>query len=423
MTYLRSSVNKMKILNIKYLLFVATILLFLNLTVYLPAVNIFPFPAYVFDIVLFLFLVFYYMKNKIILPLNNILLLWLLYYSLINIIYFILSSGGPEEYKYFKNIIFFIFFLSSMILLFNLDDENLTTTRKTLILVAIIATFCLGIEFMNPGYFVKSFGDITFMAGRASAFYLNANIAGGAMVLLLILTIDMVQKKYRLLYIVIIFLGVFFTLSRSNLLIFFLTVFLIILQRKIHRLYAILLPIIIIAFITWLANGGLNILANNFDFEITDNIENRINFFADTSKSDTGNLDERKMVLKVALDMFADNPFVGSGYAATRLWDYRVAPHNTFAMQWAEFGFFGFLIIPLIVILSTYNVLKYGERKDKQMAITFILYFIIACFFSHNIFEQPFRIAGLVIVSTLGYNKKKKFLSNINKEIKSNTND
>jgi len=383
---------------------------FLNLTIYLPNVYIFPYPAYLLDLSIFMLFAAYYIKNNIRIPYQNIVIIWIVYYAIVNFSYFIASPAGPEEYKFLKTFFFFLFLLFSLILLFNLDDENLSRTRKTLVYLAPIATLTLGIDYFDPGVFYFGIDIKTFVVGRAASMYLNSNIAGGAMLLMLILGIDMVPKKWRMLFVAIIFIGVFFTMSRSNLMMFFLILIMMFFQKKLNGVHILISFIGIMFFFTWLATGGLDTLSQKFDLEVTDNMKNRVNFFADNKVSDTGDIQERKRVLMAALEMFADKPILGQGFAATRMWDYHVAPHNTFAMHWADYGLFGVLIIPLMFFFSTYYIFKYGSKEHRQVALLVIPYFTLACLFSHTIMIQPFQLATIIALSTIGYKAKKRHM-------------
>jgi len=398
----------MKIFDIRQLLLiVATVFIFLNLTIYLPIVKIFPYPAYVLDLILFVLLFIFYIKSKIRFPHDNIIILWVMYYIVLNIIYFIVSPSGPDEYKFFKLIVFFIFFIFSMIMLFNLDDDNLSITRKVMVPLAMIATITLGLDFFETGFFINAFQtDLLAFPGRASGLYLNANIAGGAMIVFLIFTIDLIPKKYRIIYISIIFLGVFFTMSRSNLMILFITIAIMFFQKKLYTRHLLISFTGIIVFFIWLSSGGLDMLGNKYDLEVTDEMVSRVNFFVDSENTNVDDMSERKVVLMAALEMFADNPLFGSGFAATRLWDHKVGPHNTFAAHWAEFGLFGMFIIPLLLFLSTYNIFKYANSEQKQVAILVIIYFITSSFFSHNMLDQPFQVAVIIALATIGYKRK-----------------
>ena len=394
----------------KLILIIGTSMIFLNLTIYLPFVGFFPFPAYLMDLSIFIMVVLYYIKKSLPLPYKNILIIWIIYYTILNISYFIASPAGAGEFKYLKIFFFFLFMFFSLIFLFNLDDDNLTTTRKTAIFLAIIATIILGIDYFDPGHFYFGKEVANYVVGRASATYLNANIAGGAMTLFLILGIDMIPKKSRFLFVIVIFLGIFFTMSRSNIMIFLLSLFIMLFQKKLYASHLFIVLTVITIFFTWLATGGLDTLADNYNLKVTENMKSRVNFFADNKSSDTHDMDERKEVLEAAINIYLDNPILGKGYATTRLWDYRVSPHNTFAMVWADYGIFGIFLIPLMFFFSSYNIVKFGSKEQKQLSILIITSFALSCLFSHNMLEIPLQIASIIILSVLGEKAKNNYI-------------
>lgn len=398
----------------KFIIQILTAFLFLNLNIYLPNSGLIPLPGYFIDLLIFFIVVIYYIKYKIDFPIESPLFIWLFYFLSMNIIYFIASPVGTEEFALFKVIIFLIFIYIYMILLFELDDENLTVTRRTLIVIAVIASISLGIDNFNPGFF-NLLGNYEVVQGRAASFYRNANYAGASMVILLILSIDMVPKKYRTFFIIIIFFGVLFTMSRSNLMIFSLIIFILFLQKKLYASHLLISVSTIIVFLIWLSTSGFDTLSEKYNIEVTENMKNRINFFADNKHADTSDMNERKEVLQYALEIFTDKPIFGDGFGATILWEHRVGPHNTFAMLWADQGLFGFLLIPLLFFLSTANIFKYGTKEQKQLAVLAMLIFTFSCFFSHDILSAVTFIALMVIVSTIGNKMKRKYYLEDNK--------
>ena len=388
------------------LISILTIFLFLNLNVYLPGSGLFPLPAYIIDLSILIFVIGYYIKYNINLPIGNVFLIWLVYYLALNTIYFIFSPMTIEETSLFKVIIFSIFLYLYMLFLFALDNEDLRTTRKTIVFIAPIASLSLGIDYFSPGFF-NLLDSYQVIQGRGASFYRNANYAGISMVILLILGIDMIEKKYRTLFILTIFIGIFFTMSRSNLMTMFLIVFIMFLQKKLYTRHLIITVSIITFFFTWLATGGLDTISQKYDIEITENMKSRVNFFADNAASDTSDMDERKEILHDALEVFTDNPIFGKGLGSTIFWHHPVGPHNTFAMLWAEQGIFGFILLPLLFFVSTINIFKYGKQEHKQLAVLSIVTYTVGCFFSHDILSAVTVIALMAIVSTIGHKMKK----------------
>jgi O-antigen ligase len=399
----------------KNIIIIGVTMVFLNLTTYFSHLHLFPFPGYIVDVFLFLMLVFFYAKKRLTFPTGNIILFWILYFIILNIIYFMFSSTGLEEFAHFKLALFSLFIMFSLILLFNLDDDNLTITRRTMIPLGVIAAITLGIDYFDPGYFYFGRAHEFSPAGRATSVYINANVAGGVMVLFLIFGIDMVPRRFRILFIMTIFLGLFFTMSRSNIMIMLLTLTIMFFQGKLHGRQLFITFASIIVFFTWLSTGGLDTLSEKFDIKITDNMRSRVDFFADKKHSDTSDMNERKHILKAALEMFMDKPVFGNGFASTRLWHFPVSPHNTFVMHWADYGIFGMLIIPMMLFFASYYIFKYARREHRQLALLIILYFTLSSFFSHNMLDQPLQLAVIMALSVIGYKAKLNYLrGNIN---------
>ena len=405
----------MQHLKINHIILIfSTIMIFLNLTVYLPSVGLFPFPAYLLDLIIFIFIVLFYLKKKLYFPYKNPFILWIYYYIILNITYYLNSPMSVDEFAFFKIFIFFTFMLFSFIFLFNLDDDNLTTTRKTLVVLGPIVTIMLGIDYFNPGYFYFGKEVSTFVVGRAASTYLNANLAGGAIVAFLIFGIDMIPKKLRILFILSLFLGVLFTMSRSNIMIFFLILIIMFFQKKFYTTHFMTLITTIILLFSWLGTGGLDTLADNYDLEVTENMKNRVNFFSDNETSDTQDMNERLEVLLDAIDMYTSNPIFGSGYASTRLWEHEVAPHNTFAMHWAEHGILGILLIPLMFFYASKYIFKFATKNQKQLTVSILIYFSFSCLFSHNVLNQPFQIASIIMIAVIGHKAQQKYFSERN---------
>jgi len=330
--------------------------------------------------------------------LSKELIIWVVFYFLINLIYITLAGFGMKEFRYLIPVIMMIPIFLSFSLLYNLDDRQLLVTRKAIVVALIIGVLLLILDFIMPGKFTSDDN----LSGRAVATYANANIAGAVLILGMILTIDIIDKKFRIYYLLFIFLGILVTFSRSNIMIYLIIIFLMSLQNKISKTFFFSIIITVFAIFMFLLFGGFELLSELFNLKITDNLVNRITFFLDSEHTDLSNISERKMVLMAALDMFADNPIFGNGFASTRLWEYRVAPHNSFARTFAEFGLFGIFIIPSFLYFTTRKVFKSMDKNYRDIGILFIVYYVLSSMFSHNMLDQAFNMVGAIIIATLG---------------------
>jgi hypothetical protein len=378
-----------------------TISIFLNLFFYIPYARIISVPGYILYSLVFIFVFFYYFIYKIKININKELFLWFILYFFINSFYILLNGFGEEEFKYYIPVIMSIPIFLSLSLLFNLDNTNLNLTRKSITIGIIVGVILLITDFIKPGYFISNSDTLE----RAVATYGNSNIAGAVIILGMILTIDIIQKKFKFFYIVFLFLGILVTFSRSNIIIFFIILLFMTYQNKISKHLLIFLVSSIFLFLIILIFGGFQFLHDTFDMNISNNLINRINFFVDNNNADLSNISERKTVLLAALEIFMNNPIFGAGFASTRIWEYPVGPHNTIMMTFAEFGIFAILIVPLFLFINLYKAHHFKIKEYYDMTILFTIYYLLSCMFSHNMLEQSFNIAGIIIISTL-LNKK-----------------
>ncbi len=383
-------------------------IIFLNMLVFIGFAIYFPIPLYMVYVISTALLYAYYLFTKTTISINMYLIGWMIFYLIVYAIYFIGDMASSVAWNIFKYPVFFSFFFVSMSLLYGLDDKNCSLSRKIIAFSGIIGAIMLGIDYFNPGYFAQDLDlEINTTAGRAAALYMNANIAAAVMNLVLILSIDVIPKKYRLLFIVIIFFGIFFTMSRSNIMIFVIISIVFFVQKKINILGLMVTLISIFIFVTWLSFGGFDYFSKKYDLEVTQNMQDRVAFFKADKNADMSNTNERQEVLQAALNLFMDHPITGVGMGATThgktsLWPYKVGPHNTFAANWAEFGLLGVLFIPLLLFSSTYLIFIGNNKELKQLAVLFILFFVTQSFFSHNMLEQPYQLAAAVMLSIIG---------------------
>lgn len=393
-----------------------TLIVFLNLLYYFTIIKVINFPSYFVIVAFYGLMILYYENTKKKIYLDKGLLFWVILYTVINTIYY-LADGAPggKEYKLFVPSIVWLFSFITMSLIYNLDNNALLLTRRSIVLSLLIATLLLLYDFTHPGFFTADYISNYYETGRAVATYGNQNIVGAVFILGLILTIDIIPSYLKFPYIIFIFIGILTTVSRSNILIYFIILIIMAIQKKISRTFSVLLILVFILLIFWLLYFGLDILQKDFDINISSDVTDRLKFFTDFEHNAQDHNKERAQVLKAALSMFADHPILGNGFAATRMWEYRVGPHNTFALTWADFGLIGVLIIPTFLFFTTYNVIKNSKKEYRDIGILFIFYFTLSSFFSHNMLEEGFNICGAVIIATLGI--KNKVLRNI-KDVK-----
>ncbi len=383
---------------------------FVNLFFYMNFGGLLRIPEHFIYFFLLVILYSFYLINKKAIVLSKTLFIWVIFNFFVNSIYLVEAGFSNDVYKYFPIIITNIILFLSFSLLSNLDNNKLSVARNGIAIGTIMGVILLIIDFMAPGSFATS---STSVSGRAIAMYANANFGAVVLILGMILTIDIINKNLRFYYVLIIFIGVLVTFSRSGMMVFILISGIMAYQNKISRKTFLGMMLSMISLLTFLLVGGFDLIANAFDLVITDNLISRVSFFADSENTEVGDMNERKVVLLAALDMYADNPFFGAGFAATRLWDYSVSPHNTFAVTLAEYGLVGLLIVPSFLYLTTYQLFRTPIKEYRDMGILFIVYYASFCMFTHGMLTYSVNMVAAVFLVTLESKSRHQEVSNL----------
>ncbi|MDM9381276.1 O-antigen ligase family protein [Chlorogloeopsis sp. ULAP01] len=321
------------------------------------------------------------------------LLAWLTGYFVISVIYLGLSSQYESSFDEFKSRILTIFFILLMSLIFSQYSIVQTWARRSILAVTFINIITYFYGLMNPSAFVTIIEHQSAeLTGRPSGFYVDANRAGCALVSGLILTIGLLPKRYRLPFVVIIFIGIFITFSRSAPITLLIVLVLLISKNEIPRKYVFLgIPLlgIILIVINLL---GLNLLdTHNFEYSglLKDTTIHRINQFESPLSSDAifdASGQTRLFILELSWQKFLESPFFGWGVGYTLELEkiYNIRPHNMYLLFMLEHGFLGALFLPFLVISVTQN----ASKRTQNISLAFAALILTWAIFSHNIFEQ-----------------------------------
>jgi O-antigen ligase len=260
------------------------------------------------------------------------------------------------------------------------------------------------IDFFEPGFFAKPYG-LYYIAGRASGIFMNANTAGTGLLIGLIFSIDIVKKKWRFLVLMFVFLGVTLTFSRASILAYLLIIIILTIQKKIELRKVLLMFVIFIFSITSFLTFGIDYLAQN-DIN-TKNIENRVIFIKSGGQSEKDESQQiREYVFKKALNMFEDKPIFGNGYASTKLWDWPESTHNLFVSNWADYGFFGVILIPLLMFF----LLRNSKGDTRTIISLFIFIFMFRSLFTHNSLDIYYFITSISLAMAMNIKSREGYI-------------
>ena len=379
------------------IVYLFTILTFTNIIVYQYVMHITPIQSNIFFVGLAM-LVFVYRLLYTEISSNSLLGrmgAWSLIYFFITTSYFILSNPGKIEFTYYKEILNSIIIILAYYWILSEKKSHIKVARIAMLHATIITVVLLIIDFFIPGTILDRSSDF-FIAGRSSGLTLNPNTAGTVLILGLILSLDMVYKRLRLLYMLIVFMGVLVTFSRSAILLYLILTLIFAIQKKINFV-SLLISIISLSFVFGMVLAfALHFLKSNGIK--TSNIEQRIAYIE--SFGGSGNdksADERIHILEDSYNLFAKNPLLGQGVAATKLWGHKVEAHNQYMNYFAQFGILSIFIFPLLVYLS----IKGAKNEALSLAVAFVIFILVKGIFTHNILRSYYYLISFALMVSI----------------------
>lgn len=326
------------------------------------------------------------------------LLYWAFFFIMINLVSFFFSDPSEIVIKTLERRILSAF----VILLFFTaleDDGGLQRKVRWVLLLAVLIAIADNIyDFMNPSLFVPLDNEFA-NPGRAAGFYLNANQAGAALVLGMILTIELLPKKIRTLYLYIVLIGILLTFSRTALIGWILVTLILLFQNVLNKKQFIA-GIAIATFIILLILNQLT------EIDLIDklseginlpNITERIDWISNPLTTEDASLDERRVVFKRAWEMFLNHPLIGNGIGSTLTWNEEISTHNTYLYFMADYGVIGLFILPLLLLASIWR----ASGEARQTALPFLAFVTLFGFFSHNIVEEYYFLISFAIMASM----------------------
>jgi hypothetical protein len=345
----------------------------------------------VFFIILSIFMITFLLllSKKPFAPFKLNIYKWILFYISIIYTYIIFFHSYLEVGELFKilvNPMILLFFITALIYM---DDENLSVTKKAILLAVLLSVFNNFFEFFNPSLYYIDTRE--YSIGRSQGFFQGPNESATAIVIGLLITYNIVYERLKILFLLITFIGVALTFSRSGILCWFVAISLLsycnIISRKVLFMLMTILSIILFITIPILIEF-ISSTSSNAEY-----ILSRISFFADSQYSgETYQTSERAVLINEALKLFNNNPLVGSGLGATRYWEYvkNTGAHNTIIDLMAQFGVLGMIIY--FSLLFTIAWKATGEYK--RLAIVYISVIFVDGIFTHNqLLNYPYIIS------------------------------
>lgn len=328
--------------------------------------------------------------------LHNPLIYWVFAYILLGLIFSLpllpVNIYGEITAKSLDGIIRSGFLVFSIVIL--LSHKNSIKIIMWLILLAnIIAVYINYIDFVGADP-----TDYCPIYGRAAGMYINPNLCSIVLIFGTIISVKVLPIKLRLPYLLLILVGIFFTVSRGGVVSFFLLLALYTIYRYINVKHLLLtVSMIIFSVVSGTLLKSISLLLSNFHVQGVVNAEvditmfDRLGSLFSGGEAVTSNIknDQRAELLSFYWKLYLDSPILGNGlgsniYYATRNPVENGASHNQFIHNLNDFGVLGFVIYIFLIFCIGMN---YKHFILKQNWIIFALLFSFFSFTSHNLLE------------------------------------
>lgn len=324
---------------------------------------------------------------------------WAIGYLILPLISILILPKIPDLQLFEDQIRTMVFFLL-MLVIFSQHLLVLRWAKQAILLVTLANVFMFIYEFLNPFAFYL----IQDAPGRSSGFYNDANMAGSALIIGMILSISLIKPKYRLFFSLFVFIGIATTFSRGAMIGWVIVILLFMSNRVIPRYQISILFLSMIVLITILSSQ-LNNLSNMktadgtelFNEGTLERVEFLTNPFGQKDQSTEGRLGH----VHEAWVKFNRQPFIGHGLGSGGSQTYRDAKgepqrsHNIYLDQMVEYGFLGALNYPLLLFACVWK----AKGEHKKYTFPFVAFLLLWGMFSHTTMSSFYLLICYAIMA------------------------
>lgn len=252
--------------------------------------------------------------------------------------------------------------------------------RITFVLMAVVPCAVI-VDFANPGllYPVDLTGAVL---GRAAAMFINPNLAGEAILHIVVLGFAVLARPYRMPLFLLAGVAILTTFSRAAIIAWMVLLGLFIYKRTLPKSAVVSLTIAIAILLVFIGSFESYISSREEFEDAATNILSRLNFFSCFSFDDDSS-EERAGVIQAGWELFLQNPLFGSGAGATHFWRHRGSTHNQLLLLAAEYGVLGILLWGWMLIM----LCKSGFFTDRGLRYAMAFLFAFMSLFTHQMLD------------------------------------
>ncbi|MGN6655645.1 MAG: O-antigen ligase family protein [Rhodanobacter sp.] len=312
--------------------------------------------------------------------------IWLLLYVVYGVLIFLESSQSQVALQALITLIEMVAigmaFASLMV-----HRRRLHMLGGVFLLLALFATGMNLLDFFHPRF--------SNVPGRAAGLYVNPNVAGYALALLMRCGMDSVSARLRWLFVLVCGVGVLVTFSRSAWIMWGVTLVWLGWRDRAHGAkwkFALmtLSTLAGIGILLALFTGELGewLSGTSFARYLDPNTLARMGVGGSSLSGDSAAT--RTDLIWFSLQQAAQRPLFGHGSGHVYEWGFPVGPHNMYLRFLVEGGVCGLAFyLALLVVLW---------RATSGLQRMLVLQLVIASFFSHNLLESPAVILVITFV-------------------------
>lgn len=293
--------------------------------------------------------------------------IWAIVFGGVAVFSYLFSVREPEQLRSLKTILLCLGMMGLYLAAFN-GAREMRAARLAMLLVVLIAV-------VNNFLDVVGIYEFTIAEGRGAGFYMNPNISALYLFMGMILTVSLLPPRYRLMYCVVVGVGIAATFSRAGMLVWLISVYGLG-QSQIFRLSKriVAIMVVILAAAVLVMQFGENVVtAFGLDRYLSENAMQRLHFNLSTDGSVQGRID----VAERSLELIKASPWVGHGLGAHNVPGTYVEPHNTYLLLGVELGVLGVgMYLWLLVILW---------RMKSPVSKVFAFSLAVWSLFDHNL--------------------------------------
>ncbi len=325
------------------------------------------------------------------------LLLWMLFYMFISLLSLMTVSADEISFTDFRAKALSVLFIVLMYAMF--QQKSITHIKITILLVVLISVGNNLFELLNPRVFTEV------NVGRPAGFYVDPNKAGCALMLGMLMSLTVIKKQFRWIFVLIAGVGIMATFSRGAIIGWLLCTVLLIAGRVIcDKRRKIVGPALILVILLASINP-LKLMTDYFKGEPSGanwDIVNRLEEFQNPSLSEDSAMD-RQAVAAGAWLMFGNSPFWGNGLASTRKWMVAdVSTHNMYLYYMADHGILGVLFLPGAIFAVIYN----NRGEQKTILICFAVFLSLWGLFSHEVLAERYTLSSFALLAAMNTNQR-----------------